>query len=107
SLFISCYDDYRDPHSLPTRRSSDLALLHRLEALDANGVLTAHGRALADIPLPPRLAHMVLKAGETGQALRAARIAALVTERSLRSEEHTSELQSRENLVCRLLLEKK
>src|SRR5690606_42087498 len=26
---------------------------------------------------------------------------------SLRSEEHTSELQSRENLVCRLLLEKK
>src|SRR5690606_41719173 len=27
--------------------------------------------------------------------------------RPLRSEEHTSELQSRENLVCRLLLEKK
>src|SRR5690606_39848198 len=26
---------------------------------------------------------------------------------NLRSEEHTSELQSRENLVCRLLLEKK
>src|SRR5690606_39390236 len=26
---------------------------------------------------------------------------------SIRSEEHTSELQSRENLVCRLLLEKK
>src|SRR6266511_4512862 len=30
-----------------------------------------------------------------------------VTALSLRSEEHTSELQSRENLVCRLLLEKK
>src|SRR5690606_39399799 len=29
------------------------------------------------------------------------------TEPVLRSEEHTSELQSRENLVCRLLLEKK
>src|SRR5690606_39630914 len=28
-------------------------------------------------------------------------------ERIARSEEHTSELQSRENLVCRLLLEKK
>src|SRR5690606_40564296 len=27
--------------------------------------------------------------------------------RAIRSEEHTSELQSRENLVCRLLLEKK
>src|SRR5690606_41886097 len=37
--------------------------------------------------------------------------AATVTRRSMangrRSEEHTSELQSRENLVCRLLLEKK
>src|SRR5436309_10101876 len=30
-----------------------------------------------------------------------------VTGRYARSEEHTSELQSRENLVCRLLLEKK
>src|SRR5690606_42078212 len=29
------------------------------------------------------------------------------TEMMTRSEEHTSELQSRENLVCRLLLEKK
>src|SRR5690606_41793316 len=31
---------------------------------------------------------------------------AAVRTASLRSEEHTSELQSRENLVCRLLLEK-
>src|SRR5690606_42067254 len=30
-----------------------------------------------------------------------------VRQRVVRSEEHTSELQSRENLVCRLLLEKK
>src|SRR5690606_39593651 len=29
------------------------------------------------------------------------------TDSGIRSEEHTSELQSRENLVCRLLLEKK
>jgi ATP-dependent helicase HrpB len=59
------------------------ALLVRLEALTDGGVLTPHGRALADMPLPPRLAHMVLKAAETGQAPRAARIAALVTERNL------------------------
>src|SRR5690606_32447558 len=32
---------------------------------------------------------------------------ALAFQLDLRSEEHTSELQSRENLVCRLLLEKK
>src|SRR5690606_40350577 len=31
----------------------------------------------------------------------------LMDPRAARSEEHTSELQSRENLVCRLLLEKK
>src|SRR3712207_6920069 len=33
--------------------------------------------------------------------------AAQVSSRSFRSEEHTSELQSRQYLVCRLLLEKK
>src|SRR5690606_40849993 len=31
----------------------------------------------------------------------------VIQNRVIRSEEHTSELQSRENLVCRLLLEKK
>src|SRR2546430_6368947 len=31
----------------------------------------------------------------------------MVQQRKLRSEEHTSELQSQSNLVCRLLLEKK
>ncbi|HEX3888569.1 MAG TPA: ATP-dependent helicase HrpB [Phenylobacterium sp.] len=59
------------------------ALLTRLEALTQDGVLTAHGRALADMPLSPRLAHMILKAAETGQAPRAARIAALIAERNL------------------------
>lgn len=59
------------------------ALLQRLEALDDKGVLTAHGKALADMPLPPRLAHMVLKGQAHGQAARAARIAVLLTERGL------------------------
>src|SRR5690606_22837769 len=39
--------------------------------------------ALAEFPLAPRLAHMILKAAESGQARRAARIAALITERGL------------------------
>ncbi len=59
------------------------ALLTRLEALTPEGVLTAHGRALSEFPLAPRLAHMVLKAADTGQAPRASRIAALVSERNL------------------------
>src|SRR3989475_4437763 len=37
----------------------------------------------------------------------ASAIGSLVSPHSTRSEEHTSELQSQSNLVCRLLLEKK
>jgi ATP-dependent helicase HrpB len=59
------------------------ALLGRLQALDATGGLTAHGRALASLPLPPRLAHMVLKGSAAGAGRRAARIAALIGERGL------------------------
>jgi ATP-dependent helicase HrpB len=59
------------------------ALLVRLEALTPEGVLTEHGRALSEMPLAPRLAHMVLKAAGHGQAARAARIAVLITERGL------------------------
>ena len=59
------------------------ALLRRLRALDEAGALTGHGRRMADTALPPRLAHMVLIAAASGQAERAARIAALVVERGL------------------------
>src|SRR6266496_2053175 len=38
---------------------------------------------------------------------RCARVQGLLPDRCVRSEEHTSELQSRRDLVCRLLLEKK
>src|SRR5690606_39748146 len=47
-------------------------------------------------------------AGEAERAAEALKLTALdLREFGVRSEEHTSELQSRENLVCRLLLEKK
>src|SRR3712207_8601876 len=44
---------------------------------------------------------------ERGALLRARHRAAVAVRRVVRSEEHTSELQSRQYLVCRLLLEKK
>src|SRR5207302_4289724 len=91
-------------HSFPTRRSSDLGG----EQTDGRGrvgnTLTAGG--LADRP----------PGHDNGLALRGGRFAVPVVpavdryfpvSTSARSEEHTSELQSRENLVCRLLLEKK
>jgi ATP-dependent helicase HrpB len=54
------------------------ALLVRLQALDDAGNLTAHGKSIAGLPLPPRLAHMVALGGD-----RAALIAAVLTERGL------------------------
>ncbi len=56
------------------------ALLTHLEALDANGRITQEGRALAKLPLHPRLAHMVHRAEDPGTA---AELAALVSERGL------------------------
>lgn len=51
-------------------------LLTTLEALDPGGRITAHGRALAALPLHPRLGHMLLRAGKA-----AAPMAALLAER--------------------------
>ena len=59
------------------------ALLARLEALDGEGGLTPHGQTLSVLPLPPRLAHMLVKGAEAGAAGRAAAIAVVLTERGL------------------------
>ena len=52
------------------------ALLHMLGALDAQGRITEHGKALSALPLHPRLGHMLLQAGPA-----AAPLAALLGER--------------------------
>src|SRR5207249_8855163 len=75
------------PRSFPTRRSSDLCSRPRA------------ARARARAPSPRRAApRPFCRRRQNGRG--AAR-------RGDRSEEHTSELQSRFDLVCRLLLEKK
>ena len=58
-------------------------LLADLGALDGQGDLTAHGRRLAELPTPPRLAQLMVRGGEMGAGQRAARIAVLLTERGL------------------------
>jgi len=58
-------------------------VLERLGALDGAGALTAHGRRLTRIPLPPRLAHMVAAASDAGDAALGARIAAVLSEPGL------------------------
>jgi len=58
-------------------------VLTRLDALDADGGLTDHGRRLTRIPLSPRLAHMVAVASDDGDADQGARIAAVLSEPGL------------------------
>ncbi|MGE5546959.1 MAG: ATP-dependent helicase HrpB [Solirubrobacterales bacterium] len=62
-------------------------LLGELGAVDEAGRITAHGRAMNRLAMHPRLAHMVLKAGELGARGLACDIAALLSERDvLRAE---------------------
>src|SRR5262249_59994406 len=103
-FFVQSLRPHRSLHSFPTRRSSDLLVVYadtlvhgRVEDHPITlGVLAqqlaAHGMSLVD-ELKLGLAMMVTC---NPRLLRADR-----------SEEHTSELQSLTNIVCRLLLEKK
>ncbi|MGO4171074.1 ATP-dependent helicase HrpB [Bosea sp. TAF32] len=59
------------------------SLLSNIGALDADGRITPDGRALQALPLPPRLARMVVAAARFGQADAAADLAAVLVERSL------------------------
>src|SRR5207253_11045758 len=91
TFFLPCSASHRDLHSFPTRRSSDLYLEGFTERSKINVDLEISenfGRLPSDL--------------ETA-------IFRIVQEclTNIRSEEHTSELQSRGHLVCRLLLEKK
>jgi ATP-dependent RNA helicase HrpB len=58
-------------------------LLTELGAIDADGRITEEGKKLRQLPLPPRLARMVIDAGAEGSALQAAELAALIGERGL------------------------
>src|SRR5438132_7820450 len=96
SFSLSCSGDHRDLHSFPTRRSSDLASRQpRARARwDRGGCARALRCVSEGIRVVARRALVVATpAGGPGS--------------DNRSEEHTSELQSHSDLVCRLLLEKK
>src|SRR5690606_41799075 len=92
--------EHRDLHSFPTRRSSDLSLTSLLSrpaswSIDLREAMYSSGERFfsSAYSVSPMM------------AVRGFLISCDAL--SIRSEEHTSELQSRENLVCRLLLEKK
>src|SRR5690625_5916440 len=78
-------------HSFPTRRSSDLRSFHILNAVSP-GFTCA-------FPFSRYVVNKIIEKQTTKSET--------INEEVSRSEEHTSELQSRGHLVCRLLLEKK
>lgn len=59
------------------------ARLSTLGAIDAGGRPTPHGEAIARLPLPPRLGHMLIEAGKMGLGPIAAQVAVLLGERGL------------------------
>src|SRR5690606_39754949 len=96
---------HRHLHSFPTRRSSDLPFAGSAKNIRANkevadGVHTEIKEFVSG--------YVVVKADTIDEAVEMAKGNPIFEQvGGNRSEEHTSELQSRENLVCRLLLEKK
>jgi len=56
-------------------------LLGQMGALNDQGRITAHGKAMAGIGLPPRLSHMLLLAAERGWLEQGCAVAALLSER--------------------------
>jgi len=58
-----------------------IELLRALNALDDEGRPTAHGKTLAEMPLHPRLAHLLVKGRDAGAGQKAAGLAALLEER--------------------------
>src|SRR5439155_22702945 len=100
SLFCTCAPDHPVLHSLPTRRSSDL-----VRPLGQVRLPEDHGARLAQLAHDERV--LGRPRSHEGERARGRVRRAPVAPGGRRSEEHTSELQSRGHLVCRLLLEKK
>src|SRR5690625_6568922 len=86
-----------DLHSFPTRRSSDL---HTTTKQAATLAKDAKVECLI-------LTHISSRYQKDAEQILLKEAQAIFPQTRLRSEEHTSELQSRGHLVCRLLLEKK
>jgi ATP-dependent helicase HrpB len=58
-------------------------LLNYLGALDTSGSITTAGRAMSTLPVHPRLARMLVRAGELGHVYTGADLAALLSERDI------------------------
>src|SRR5439155_26459636 len=95
AVLFSSAGYHRALHSFPTRRSSDLEHLLEHLTLDEGRAFLSDCRRLL---MPGRIMRVAMPSLD---------VLCKKYSSDDRSEEHTSELQSRGHLVCRLLLEKK
>src|SRR5207247_4356631 len=102
--FFSLRLPHRHLHSFPTRRSSDLFAPDRTATVTLPPA-RAISLAISAPEFPTPTTSTRRPAYPSGR--RYATLCAIRPAKRSRSEEHTSELQSRVDLVCRLLLEKK
>src|SRR5690606_41548174 len=93
-IFSQCSGDPRAPPSFPTRRSSDLG----------RSCWCAAAPSSPDARFSAERSFFAIRSTRPSSRRCSDEASSFWRHRS---EEHTSELQSRENLVCRLLLEKK
>jgi len=70
-------------------------LLQALLALDDKAQITAHGKDILQLGLPPRLGHMVLRGRELGWGRLAAELAALLAERDLMPRDSGADMHTR------------
>ncbi|MEK9285358.1 MULTISPECIES: ATP-dependent helicase HrpB [unclassified Bradyrhizobium] len=73
---------FLDPPPQPAWKEAR-SLLAELNALDGDGRITAEGKSLRALALPPRLARMIVDSHRAGAGEAAAEIAAILTERGL------------------------
>lgn len=73
---------FLDPPPQPAWKEAK-SLLSELNALDGDGRITAEGKSLRALALPPRLARMIVDSHRAGAGEEAAEIAAILTERGL------------------------
>ncbi|WP_201760165.1 ATP-dependent helicase HrpB [Bradyrhizobium sp. AC87j1] len=73
---------FLDPPPAPAWKEAK-SLLSELNALDGDGRITAEGKSLRALALPPRLARMIVDSHRAGEGEAAAEIAAIITERGL------------------------
>ncbi|MBR0779492.1 ATP-dependent helicase HrpB [Bradyrhizobium diazoefficiens] len=73
---------FLDPPPQPAWKEAK-SLLEELNALDGDGRITAEGKSLRALALPPRLARMIVDSHRAGEGEAAAEIAAIITERGL------------------------